>query len=110
MAFDTPSVSLRDDDGGQILLRRRPRRGHLGGGLREDLGDGEVAIPLAIGRNDEPRCDIGRTAGQRIGVRSQVVVPAATRVEVAVRPLPVLRGVVEALLEATALLVAADGE
>ena len=47
--------SVRDHDAAEILLGLGPLRVHRSGRLRQDLGRGEVAVPLVVGRDHEPR-------------------------------------------------------
>ena len=76
----------------------------------EDLGDGEVARPVVVGRDDMPGRRVGRGLLDRLLPGRCVLVPAAAIVQVAGPELPALLRVVEALLEPLALLVAGDVE
>src|SRR5688500_17954137 len=77
-------------------------------GLRNDLRDGETREPLVVRGDHVPWR--GACAGLRDGlfVRPRVVLPAQPLVDVADRELPVLRGVLQALQEAPALLLSGD--
>jgi hypothetical protein len=76
--------------------------------LDDDAGDGQIAKPLVIGGNDEPwrvRC---AAAGERIFVAGHVFLPIAALLVIGFADLPVLGGVVEALLEALQLFFLGD--
>ena len=77
-------------------------------GVAQDLGDGEVAHPLAVGRHDVPRrvsVDVSRSASR---YAAMYVGPQRPVVEVAAAELPPLVGAVDAILQARPLLLLRD--
>ena len=76
----------------------------------EDRGDGEIAEPLAVRRDEVPRRDVGRRLVQHVVEGVLVGVPELPLRQVAHGELPALGRVVIAGLEALTLLVLVDGE
>ena len=76
----------------------------------DDGGDGEVAIPLVVGGDDEPRGMLAAGGGEDVVVGIHVPGPELALVNVGVGELPVFFRVVDAGLEAAGLFVAGDVE
>ena len=74
-------------------------------GVDEDGRDGDVAIPLVVGRDDEPRRVFvaGCVENARVGLL--ILMPEPSLVEVGSAELPMFVGVVEAVPEAGGLLL-----
>src|SRR4051794_15759479 len=102
------SAELLGERGDVEVLARRVLRVELAQRLEQQLLDRPVAVPLAIGRDDVPRCRVGVAACQGILVGRRVIVPALTLGEVADVELPALGRVGQAREQALALLVAGD--
>jgi hypothetical protein len=100
--------TLLDDDAGEVLDRLRIARIELVERVGEDVGDGQVAEPLPVRRDDVPGRLRGRAARQRLLVGGDVVVPALALLEVAEPELPALVRIIETRLEPLALFVAID--
>ncbi len=62
----------------------------------DDRGDGDVAVPLVVGWDDEPRGVFGAGGGEDVVVGVDVLGPELALVEVGFGELPVLFGVVDA--------------
>src|ERR1051325_3883562 len=82
-------------------VERRLGKLHVEGleGLDENVRHREVAEPLFVRRHDEPRRLRRAAARQGLFVRRGVLVPKLSVREVAGRELPLLRGIVQPLLE-----------
>src|SRR5688572_10595274 len=78
--------------------------------LEQDPRDGEVAQPVPVGRNDEPRRVLGRRLLDRVRVRTLVLVPQGAVLQVRGAELPVLLRIVEAFLQTLRLLFLGDME
>jgi hypothetical protein len=78
--------------------------------VNDDGGDGEVAIPLVVGGDDEPRGMLAAGGREDVVVGVHVARPELALVNVSVGQLPVFFLVVDAGLEATGLFVARDVE
>jgi dTMP kinase len=72
------------------------------------VGDGEIAEPLLVRRNDEPG-GVGRAAAaERVFVGGGIFVPEFPLFEVVNRDFPALIAIVDSFLEATFLFILAD--
>jgi len=76
--------------------------------LDDDARDQQVAKPLVIGGNDEPRRVLGAATRECFFVAGDVFVPEAALLVVGLADLPVLAGVVEPLFETLQLLFFGD--
>src|SRR5579871_4724677 len=83
---------------------------HRGEGVHQDPGDHEVAVPLVVGGDEVPRGPRRARPPEHLGVGGLVVVPERPFVEVRLAELPVLRRVVDPLLEAPPLFLGAHVE
>jgi hypothetical protein len=77
-------------------------------GIEQDGGDGDVAIPLVVGGDDEPGSVFVAGVGEDVGVSVLILRPEFALVDVGVGELPILFGFVDAGLEAACLLGAGD--
>jgi hypothetical protein len=78
--------------------------------IDDDRRDGDVAIPLVIGWDDEPRGVLAAGGGEDVVVGVDVVRPELTFLDVGVGELPLFVLVVDAGLEAAGLLFVRDVE
>jgi hypothetical protein len=76
----------------------------------DDLGDGDVAVPLVVAGDDEPRGVLAAGGGEDVVVGVHVAGPELAFVDVGVGQLPVFFLIVDAGLEAAGLLVPGDVE
>ncbi len=79
-------------------------------GFDEDAGDGNVAVPLVVRRDDEPGGALLAGVGEDVFVGVDVLGPEGALFEVGGRELPALVGVVDAGLEAFGLFFAGEVE
>jgi len=72
--------------------------------IHDDTGDSQVAEPLVIRWNDEPRRMIGTATGKRLLIRRNIIAPEAAYLLIPLTDLPARSAGVEAILEAFQLL------
>src|SRR6266540_3089641 len=103
-----PSLPQFGLEGGDVEVDGWVGGVQLGEGLVQKLGNGPVAVPLAVGRDDVPGGVFGGAALQGDLVRLHVLRPELPLLEVRRVELPVLGGVLQAGPQAAALLLLGD--
>ena len=93
---------------GDVDMGLRQLQVHLVHGIRDDLGDGEIAEPFVVGRNDVPWRVLRARPLHRFLERCDVVGPQGALGVVALADLPLPPGVLQPCFEALELLFGAD--
>ena len=99
-----------DVDGGDVEAGLGELGLEVRQGAPDEVSHGDVAVPLAVGRDDVPGGVLGRSAGNGVLVGLDVAGPQVAVLDILGHEFPLLAGVVLALEQALSLLFVADVE